>query len=40
MEEINHEIGLAQILRGEGVVTGASTSDAEKHKLEEHTVVA
>ncbi|KAK4034331.1 sugar transporter [Parachaetomium inaequale] len=39
MEEINNEIGLTQILRGEGVVTGASTSDAEKHKLEESAVV-
>jgi len=37
MAEINSEIGLAQILRGEGVITGASTSDAEKVKVGEAT---
>ncbi len=33
MQEINAEIGLTQLLRGEGVVTGASGSDAEKPKV-------
>ncbi|KAK4154216.1 quinate permease [Chaetomidium leptoderma] len=32
MEEINNEIGLNQILRGDGVVAAASTSDVEKTK--------
>jgi len=35
MEEINNEIGLNQILRGEGAVTAASGSDAEKPKVAE-----
>jgi len=37
MEEINNEIGLTQILRGDGGVTAASTSDAEKPKVAENT---
>ncbi|KAL2132687.1 hypothetical protein VTI74DRAFT_3526 [Chaetomium olivicolor] len=37
MEEINAEIGLTQILRGEGGVTGPSASDAEKSKVCEAT---
>jgi len=37
MEEINAEIGLTQLIRGEGVVTGASGSDAEKPKVGETT---
>jgi hypothetical protein len=37
MEEINAEIGLTQLLRGEGVIAGASGSDAEKSKLAETT---
>ncbi|KAL2169456.1 hypothetical protein VTG60DRAFT_6000 [Thermothelomyces hinnuleus] len=37
MEEINNEIGLNQILRGEGRVTAASTSDVEKTKAAEQT---
>jgi hypothetical protein len=36
MEEINAEIGLTQLIRGEGVVT-ASGSDAEKSKIGEAT---
>ncbi|KAK4246580.1 sugar transporter [Corynascus novoguineensis] len=35
MEEINNEIGLNQILRGEGAVAAASGSDAEKPKVAE-----
>jgi hypothetical protein len=34
MAEVNAEIGLTQLLRGEGVVT-ASGSDAEKAKVAE-----
>ncbi|KAL2024903.1 hypothetical protein VTK56DRAFT_3602 [Thermocarpiscus australiensis] len=37
MEEINAEIGLTQILRGEAATTGPSISDAEKTKVGEHT---
>lgn len=37
MEEINAEIGLAQILRGESAPTGTYTSDAEKSKVAENT---
>ena len=35
MEEINNEIGLTQILRGDAGVTVASGSDAEKTKIEQ-----
>ena len=39
MEEINHEIGLTQMLRGSGAI-GSDVAITEKEKLGEHAVAA
>ena len=40
MEEINHEIGLTQMLRGSSGTGGSDVAVAEKEKLGEHSVAA
>lgn len=37
MEEINHEIGLTQLLRGSPNGAGSDVGDLEKEKIGEHS---
>lgn len=37
MEEINHEIGLTQMLRGSSHGAGSDIDNIEKEKIEDHS---